>query len=203
MREVNPMDTDRAKSWQLYIDAPMPMVTIFKTLDISNLLKPEKAGYKLNMLLCYCICLAANDTKEFHLLPVGKKMMEYEKIGINVIVANRDGGINSCDIPGFSDLQEFNQAYLELTQKVRETCEDYEIENHMIIGTSSLVKYEIDGVMNMYSGIFNNPFMIWGRYRKEESAYKLQVSFQFHHVQMDGIEACEFLERLQEYISEL
>ena len=75
MREVNPMDTDRAKSWQLYIDAPMPMVTIFKTLDISNLLKPEKAGYKLNMLLCYCICLAANDTKEFHLLPVGKKMM--------------------------------------------------------------------------------------------------------------------------------
>lgn len=203
MREVNPMDTDRAKSWQLYIDAPMPMVTIFKTLDISNLLKPEKAGYKLNMLLCYCICLAANDTKEFQLLPVGKKMMEYEKIGINVIVANQDGGINSCDIPGFSDLQEFNQVYLEQTQKVRETCEDYEIEDHMIIGTSSLVKYEIDGVMNMYSGIFNNPFMIWGRYRKEESAYKLQVSFQFHHVQMDGMEACEFLERLQKYISEL
>ncbi|WP_346684565.1 CatA-like O-acetyltransferase, family 2 [Anaerostipes butyraticus] len=203
MREVNPMDTDRAKSWQLYIDAPMPMVTIFKTLDISNLMRQEKAGYKLNMLLCYCICLAANDTKEFQLLPVGKKMMEYEKIGVNVIVANRDGGINSCDIPGFSDLQEFNQAYLELTQKVRETCEDYEIEDHMIIGTSSLVKYEIDGVMNMYSGIFNNPFMIWGRYRKEGSTYKLQVSFQFHHVQMDGMEACEFLERLQKYISEL
>lgn len=203
MREVNPMDTDRAKSWQLYIDAPMPMVTIFKTLDISNLMRQEKAGYKLNMLLCYCICLAANDTKEFQLLPVGKKMMEYEKIGVNVIVANRDRGINSCDIPGFSDLQEFNQTYLELTQKVRETCEDYEIEDHMIIGTSSLVKYEIDGVMNMYSGIFNNPFMIWGRYRKEESTYKLQVSFQFHHVQMDGMEACEFLERLQKYISEL
>lgn len=203
MREVNPMDTDRAKSWQLYIDAPMPMVTIFKTLDISNLMRQEKAGYKLNMLLCYCICLAANDTKEFQLLPVGKKMMEYEKIGVNVIVANRDGGINSSDIPGFSDLQEFNQTYLELTQKVRETCEDYEIEDHMIIGTSSLVKYEIDGVMNMYSGIFNNPFMIWGRYRKEGSTYKLQVSFQFHHVQMDGMEACEFLERLQKYISEL
>lgn len=203
MREVNPMDTDRAKSWQLYIDAPMPMVTIFKTLDISNLMRQEKAGYKLNMLLCYCICLAANDTKEFQLLPAGKKMMEYEKIGVNVIVANRDGGINSSDIPGFSDLQEFNQTYLELTQKVRETCEDYEIEDHMIIGTSSLVKYEIDGVMNMYSGIFNNPFMIWGRYRKEGSAYKLQVSFQFHHVQMDGMEACEFLERLQKYISEL
>lgn len=203
MREVNPMDTDRAKSWQLYIDAPMPMVTIFKTLDISNLLEQKKTEYKLNMLLCYCICLAANDTKEFYLLPVGKKLMKYEKIGINVIVANRDGGINSCDLPFYADLEEFSRSYLELTQKVRETCEDHEIEDHMIIGTSSLVKYEIDGVMNMYSGIFNNPFMIWGRYRKEKSAYKLQVSFQFHHVQMDGMEACEFLERLQRCILEL
>lgn len=203
MREVNPMDTDRARSWQLYIDAPMPMVTIFKTLDISNLLVQKKTEYKLNMLLCYCICLAANDTKEFHLLPVGKKLMKYEKIGINVIVANRNGGINSCNLPFYADLKEFSRAYLELTQKVRETCEDHEIEDHMIIGTSSLVKYEIDGVMNMYSGIFNNPFMIWGRYRKEKSAYKLQVSFQFHHVQMDGMEACEFLERLQRCILEL
>ena len=43
MREVNPMDTDRAVSWQLYIDAPMPMVTIFKTLNITNLMK-HRAG---------------------------------------------------------------------------------------------------------------------------------------------------------------
>ena len=57
MREVNPMDTDRAVSWQLYIDAPMPMVTIFKTLHITNLLCLKEKGYKLNMLLCFCIIL--------------------------------------------------------------------------------------------------------------------------------------------------
>lgn len=83
MREVNPMDTDRAVSWQLYIDAPMPMVTIFKTLHITNLLRLKEKGYKLNMLLCFCIMQAARQTKEFRLLPVGKKMMEYDKIGVN------------------------------------------------------------------------------------------------------------------------
>lgn len=203
MREVDPKDTDRAKSWQLYIDAPMPMVTIFKTLDISNLIKLKNMEYQLNMLLCYCICCAANDMKEFHLLPVGKKMMEYDKIGVNVIVANEKGEINSCDIPYLADLEDFRQTYRELTKQVRQTCMDYEIEDHMIVGTSSLIKYDIDGVMNMYSGIFNNPFMIWGKYRKEGNRYKLQVSFQFHHVQMDGMEACEFLEKIQQNIENL
>lgn len=32
MREVDPRTTNRAESYELYIDAPMPMVTIFKTL---------------------------------------------------------------------------------------------------------------------------------------------------------------------------
>lgn len=119
MREVNPMDTDRAVSWQLYIDAPMPMVTIFKTLNITNLMKRRAEGYKLNMLLCFCILQAAQDTKEFRLLPVGKKMMEYDEIGVNVIVKNQDSGINSCDLPFTQTLEEFNRSYLELTEQVR------------------------------------------------------------------------------------
>lgn len=203
MREVNPMDTDRAVSWQLYIDAPMPMVTIFKTLNITILMKYRAEGYKLNMLLCFCIMQAAQDTKEFRLLPVGKKMMQYDKIGVNVIVKNQDGGINSCDLPCAQTLEEFNRSYLELTEQVRCTCADYEITDHMIIGTSSLVKYDIDGAVNMYSGIFNNPFLIWGKYREESGTVKLPLSFQFHHVQMDGMEACEFLEKVQRMIDSL
>ncbi|MDO5547107.1 MAG: CatA-like O-acetyltransferase, family 2 [Eubacteriales bacterium] len=203
MREVNPMDTNRATSWKLYIDAPMPMVTIFKTLDISGLIEWKAKGYKLNMLLCYCIALAANQTKEFRLLPVGRKMMEYDQIGVNVIVANRNGGINSCDLPFSPDLDAFHRSYLELTEHVHQTCCDYEIQDHMIVGTSSLIHYDVDGVVNMYSGIFNNPFLIWGKYRQEGAATKLQVSFQFHHVQMDGIEACEFLEKIQRSITHL
>jgi len=37
MKEIDPINTNWAASWQLYIDAPMPMITIFKTLDIPNL----------------------------------------------------------------------------------------------------------------------------------------------------------------------
>lgn len=197
MREIDPMTTNRAASWRLYHNAPMPMVTIFKTLDISNLFTLTSKGYKLNMLLCYCIGLAASQIKEFRLLPAGDKMLEYDKLGVNVIVANQNGGINACDIPFIPNLEAFNRSYLEFTQKVRQTCADYEIEDHVIVGTSSLVKYDIDGAVNMYSGIFNNPFLIWGKYRQEEYSVRLQVSFQFHHVQMDGLQACAFLEKLQ------
>ena len=203
MREVNPMDTNRAVSWQFYIDAPMPMVTIFKTLDITNLMRVKAAGYKLNMLLCFCIMQAARLVKEFFMLPVGKKMMEYDKIGVNVIVANEKGGINSCDIPMTDKLEEFNQLYVQLTERVRRACTDHEITDHMMIGTSSLVKYDIDGAVNMYSGIFNNPFLIWGKYREETGGVKLPISFQFHHVQMDGMEACAFLENVQKCIRTL
>ena len=203
MREVNPMDTNRAASYQLYIDAPMPMVTIFKTIDITNLMRRKRDGYKLNMLLCYCIGLAADAIPEFRLLPVGKKLIEYDKIGVNVIVKNKNGTINSCDIPFDAELNRFHSLYLQLTQQVYEQCENYEIADSMIVGTSSLIQYEIDGVVNMYSGIFNNPFLIWGKYREEADRILLRLSFQFHHVQMDGMEACRFLEKIQDAIDAL
>ncbi len=66
-----------------------------------------------------------------------------------------------------------------------------------LIGTSALAGYDIDGAVGMYSGVFNNPFMIWGRYRKRWFRTYLTVSFQFHHTQMDGAHAARFLDLLQ------
>lgn len=34
----------------------------------------------------------------------------------------------------------------------------------MVIGTSAIIDTEIDGAVGMNSGIFNNPFLIWGRF---------------------------------------
>ena len=62
---------------------------------------------------------------------------------------------------------------------------------------------ELDGAVGMNSGIFNNPFMIWGRYRKRFFRYSLPISFQFHHTQMDGAHAGRFLENLQTEIHRL
>lgn len=56
------------------------------------------------------------------------------------------------------------------------------------------------GAVGMNSGIFNNPFLIWGRYRRGLFRTTLPLSFQFHHTQMDGAHAGRFLQRLQEGI---
>ena len=200
MREVDPRQTTRAESYQLYIDAPMPMVTLFRTLDITPLVRLGRKGYRLNMLLCYCVAAAADQVPEFRLLPVGKKLMEYDRIGVSVIVANREGGINSCDIPFQRDLNTFAQSYQALTAQVWDRCENYDLEDSMIVGTSSLARFDVDGAVNFYSGIFNNPFLIWGRYRRKGLRKVLKLSFQFHHVQMDGEQACRFLDLIQREI---
>ena len=73
----------------------------------------------------------------------------------------------------------------------------------MVIGTSAIVDTEIDGAVGMNSGIFNNPFIIWGKYRKKRFKYYLPISLQFHHTQMDGAHAGRFLENLQNEINRM
>lgn len=77
-------------------------------------------------------------------------------------------------------------------------CDEY-----MVIGTSALVETEIDGAVNLYAGFYQNPFVIWGRYRKKLFKTELPLSFQFHHTQMDGGHAAKFLEALQQAINGL
>ena len=202
MRVVNPKETSRAYAFEMWMNAPMPMVTFFKTLDVSNLVKiSRKKRLKFNMLMCYCIGRAANKIKEFYLLPVGDKLMQYDTIAVNTIVANRDGEVSSCDIPFTDDLFEFNQHYILLTTQVADSCINHDLHESMVIGTSALAKYEIDGAVGMYSGIFNNPFIIWGKYKRHLFKTTLTVSFQFHHTQMDGAHASMFLDRIQSEIN--
>ena len=205
MREVNPKDTSRAYAFEMWMQAPMPMVTFFKTLDVSRLVKiSRKKGFKFNMLMCYCIGRAASRVKEFYMLPVGDKLMQYDTIAVNTIVANSQGEVSSCDLPYCDDLQQFNADYLRLTHKVAESCQDYDLSGKsMVIGTSALAKYEIDGAVGMYSGVFNNPFLIWGKYRRSWFKTSLVLSFQFHHTQMDGAHAAHFLDLLQQEIDTL
>lgn len=204
MREVNPKETSRAYAFEMWMNAPMPMVTFFKTLDVSNLVKiSKKKRLKFNMLMCYCIGRAANKIKEFYLLPVGDKLMQYDTIAVNTIVANRDGEVSSCDIPFTDDLFEFNRHYIHLTTQVADSCINHDLHESMVIGTSALAKYEIDGAVGMYSGIFNNPFMILGKYKRHLFKTTLTVSFQFHHTQMDGAHASMYLDRIQSEINKI
>lgn len=204
MQEVNPVETSRAYAFEMWMKAPMPMVTLFKTFDVTRLRRiSRRQGLKFNMLMCWCIGRAASQVKEFYLLPVGSKLMRYDSIAVNTIVLNREGEVSSCDIPYTDDLAVFNADYLRLTRQVADTCVNHDIADSMVIGTSALAQYNIDGAVGMYSGVFNNPFLIWGRYRKGFFKTRLTVSFLFHHTQMDGAHAATFLGKLQDVINSI
>ena len=201
---IDPKTTTRAAAFDLWMNAPNPMVTFFKTLDVTPLVRfSRKRGLKFNMLLCWCIGKAASGIKEFYTLPVGRELLHYDCIAVNTIVKNKTGEVSSCDVPFSADLAQFNADYLRLTRTVAESCENHDLPDSMVIGTSAIVDTEIDGAVGMNSGIFNNPFIIWGKYRKGLFRTTLKLSFQFHHTQMDGVHAGRFLQRLQENIFEI
>ena len=205
VREIDPNKTSRATAFRLWMDAPNPMVTFMKTLDVTRLVKvSRRRGLKFNMLLDWCIGRAAAGVEEFYTLPVGRKLLQYDALAVNTIVKNRAGGVSSCDIRFSTDLDDFNREYLTCTARVAETCEDRDLSaGCMVIGTSAIVDTELDGAVGMHSGIYSNPFLIWGRYRKKLFRYRLPLSFQFHHTQMDGAQAGRFLEVLQNEIRQL
>ena len=202
-KEIDPQATKRANAFAAWMKSPMPMVTLIKTFDVTHLVqRSRRTGLKFNMLLCWCIGKAASQVAEFYMVPEGNKLMQYDRLAINVIVVTKDGGISMCDVPFSTDLQQFNADYMRLTTQVSESDQPYDLSaDCTIIGTSALPDCEIDGIVNQYSGIYNNPFLAWGKYRRRLFRFKLPISLQFHHAQMDGSHATRFLNLLQEVIN--
>ena len=116
---VDPKTTSRAQAFELWMNAPNPMVTFFKTLDVSPLVRlSHRRKLKFNMLLCWCVGKAASEVKEFFLLPVGGELLKYDSLAVNTIVKNKSGEVSSCDVPFNDDIEKFNCDYLELTSEV-------------------------------------------------------------------------------------
>lgn len=205
MEELDPKTTGRAGAFELWMKAPMPMVTLVKTLDVSRPVRLSRRGdLKFNLLLCWCVGKAASRVEEFYALPAGEKLIRYDNLAVNTVVALENGGIATCDVPFSGDFATFRRDYLALTERVRVSGKAYDLNGgHMVIGTSALPQTEIDGAVNIYAGCWNNPFLIWGKYRRKLLGASLPVSFQFHHAQMDGGHAARFLECLQEEIRAL
>ena len=201
-QEINPKDTSRAIAFELWMKSPMPMVTLTKTFDVTQLRKvSRRRGLKFNMLLCWCIGKAASKIDEFFMLPKNGKLYRYDRMAINMIVENVKGGLSFCDVAVTDDLEQFNANYQLLTKPISETCQDILDDEAVIVGTSAVTGTELDSIVNQYSGIYTNPFLAWGRYRKGWLKTTLPISLQFHHAQMDGSHAARFLEELQKTIN--
>ena len=203
-REINLQESNRAEAFRMWMSSPMPMVTLVKKLDVSRLVKvSKKSEMKFTMLMCWCVGQAASQVKEFYTLPLNGKLYRYDKLAINVIVENSKGGISSCDIPFSDDLQQFNRDYLMFTEQAANECKSSFLDEHMVIGTSAMIQTELDCIINQYTDQFCNPMAMWGKYHQGLFKTTLPVSFQFHHVQMDGGHAAKFLQRLQNEINKL
>ena len=203
-REIRPQDSKRAEAFSMWMSSPVPMVTLMKTMDVSRLRKvSRKTGLRFNVLMCWCIGKAASGIEEFFVLPEKDKLYQFDRLAINIVVQNVKDGINLCDVPFSDDLSQFNADYLAITAQTAKACKNSSLEDHMIVGTSALPQTELDGIVNQYSGIWNNPFLAWGRYRKGLFKTTLPVSLQFHHAQMDGAHACRFLNELQKTMDSL
>ena len=84
---IDPKPPARAAAFDLWMSTPNPMVTFFKTLDVTPLVRfSRKRGLKFNMLLCWCIGKAASEIKEFYTLPIGRELMQYDSIAVNTIL---------------------------------------------------------------------------------------------------------------------
>jgi len=204
MKEVNPQETSRAHAFELWMTSPMPMVTLTKTINITRIHKASKRKHiKLNAFLCWCIGKAASQVEEFYMLPVEGKMYQFDSIAINVIVNNQKGGISSCDIPYENDFNRFYENYIKLTELASITCKSTFIDDAMVIGTSAMVTTELDCIVNQFTDKFLNPMVMWGKYSKSWFNTILPISFQFHHVQMDGGHGAQFLNNIQVEIDNL
>ena len=214
-QEIDPKNTSRAQAFELWMKSPMPMVTLTKTFDVTRLRRESKrrdirsafgrllpeGRKKFNLLLCWCIGRAASRMDDFYLLPEKGLLFKYDRLAINVIVNNVAGGINSCDIPYTNDLDKFCSDYMVLTQTASASCQSSFVDDAMVIGTSAMISTELDSIVNQYTDQFCNPMVMWGRYRKGWLKTTLPISFQFHHVQMDGGHAARFLDKLQKTIN--
>ena len=105
----------------------------FKTLDVTNLIKfSNKKHMKFNMLLDYCIGKAAVSIKEFYILPVGDKLIQYDTIAVNTIVRNKAGEVHSCDLLYVEDLYVYNKQYLKYTIQAGANCQDIDLSNRTL-----------------------------------------------------------------------
>ncbi len=206
VKEILAKDSARSWAYEMWKDVEMPMVTLFKTFDVTPLIKySKKRKFKYNMTFCYALLKAATEIKEMYLFPVlnSEKWLQYDSLCLSIVANTKDGGINFCYVPYSDSIEQFNNDYIKNMSYVYETGNAFRIDDSMCVSTSALTKTEIDGIVNMYNSKFTNPFFAWGRYIKKGRKFYQPISLQFNHMQMDGQQVVEYFNKIQNLINDL
>lgn len=202
-KEIDPKEAGREAAMR-WMRSPMPMVTVLKTLDVTKLRRVcRRKKLRFNAALCYCIGKAAAADPRFTVVPVGEKLVKYDGVAVDIVGQDKKGDPCTFSVAYREDFADFYADYLASAEKILATGEPIDLsDEYAIIGCSALPAFDLDGIINQYSGIYKNPFLGWGGYRKKFFRVKQPISFQFHHTQMDGLAAAQFLARLQTALNE-
>lgn len=158
MTEVNPADTTRAMAFDLWMKAPMPMVTLFKTLDVTRLVRISRRRHvKFNMLMCWCIGRAASQVKEFMMLPGRRETdpLRQPRSQHHCCRFQRRSELVRHTVHRRHSLiqRRLPEAHPTSGRIMHEPRPDRQ-HGHRHLGAT---QFDIDGAVGMYSGIFNNP----------------------------------------------
>ena len=199
---ITPAEAGRELEYGYWINNRMPMVHITVTFDVTRLVRRHRRDkrMKMNILMCYCIVKAAQQVKEMHTQVSGKEMIWSDKINVQTILKDKNGQLRFADLPCTDTLEVFADNYYRISKEVWDTCEHHlDPEGHFVGTSCASTTLPLDSIQNQCNEDFMIPFLMWGAYRKcFPWRYKLPISLQFHHVQMNGSEAVRFMELIQE-----
>lgn len=100
MKEVDPKKTKRAAAFAWWMQAPMPMVTLFQTMDVTNLVRwCRKRGWGFHMLMCWCIGCAAAQMEDFSSGAGTEKRIPYRFTPVVPVPPYADGWDGGCPVP--------------------------------------------------------------------------------------------------------
>lgn len=201
MREkINPENSSRAFAYKNLSKALLPMVTFVKKIDVTRVKKlSKKSGHKLNCIFNYLIIKTAMEIPEFFLYIDGttNDLYKCDKLTLRFMSQKKNGFLALCVVPYAEDFLTFEKGYLDAVKDCYENNRDMIIEDSAVIGSSALPWTTLESAVNGCWENLTNPFVVMPKIEKKAFKYYMNISFQFHHLQMDGKHACDFLEKLQ------
>ena len=82
----------RRELFEFFSGMSNPFYSVTFRLDVTRLVRLSRRGdLKFNMLLCWCAGRTASRVEEFYTLPVGDRLIRYDALAVDTVVALRDG----------------------------------------------------------------------------------------------------------------
>lgn len=203
LEKINPEESSRALAYQYLNNQVLPTVTLIKRIDVTKIKKiSKKTGHKFNCIINYLILKSAMNIPEFFLKIDGTDngLFKSDKICLSFMSKKKNGFLAYCGVEYAEDFLTFEKQYnLAVKYCYENNCDKF-IEDSARIGTSTVPWTNLVGIINGYGPNFTNPFITLPKIEKKFFRYYINISFQSHHLQMDGEQACKYLENLEKNV---